>query len=305
MMIPVIMLLTVLVAIGLGAATERPSSLEEASAELSGTWVLESSEIGGEVYKPPKVSGLMVFAERGWAIHTVNPAIAAGEVGTSKVVGSKIVGSIDSRVWINLPPGEGPQVSTEPMPYEAEVSIDGGKISFEPLPGQPWVIEGDKITIGTPGAFLDTWKRVKPSEPAETEIDKLLQGTFVVESQVLPDGTIRKPPEIKGLLVNTGRHYLYHVVSETDSWGLCQIGEVEVKGQDMSITQESQISINTPAGTGKNLERKKYSSKLSVEDGKVSYTVSELGMAWTVKEDTSTAEIIGAFTLNWKRVENP
>jgi hypothetical protein len=304
----VILILATLVAIELSVAPASSSDLEDFAKAMKGTWILESTEIIGTVYKPPEASGLMVFTDRYYVVHTATPVSAACETGEYQLVGTKVVGSINSSISVNFPPGtEGTITSTESQPFESEVSMVEDKFSFEPMPGFPWIIEKDKITVGVPNVLLDTWRRVEPGgfDSAETIIAKVSQGVSVLESRVLADGTVQNPSEVTGLLVNTGRYFLLHVVSKTEA--VSQIGEYEVIDLDRTFNQKSWVSVNFPPGSGTriDLEPKTFRHKLSVEDAKVSYTVKELGAVWTLMEDTGTTTIPGMFTLNWKKVEKP
>jgi len=172
----VVLMLATLVAIELSVAPAISSDLEDFAKAMKGTWVLESSEIAGTLYKPPEASGLMVFTDRYYVVHTATSVSAACETGEYQLVGTKVVGSINSSISVNFPPGtEGTLTSTESQPFESEVSMVEDKFSFEPMPGFPWIVEKDKITVGVPGVLLDTWRRVEPGGfgSAETIVAKV------------------------------------------------------------------------------------------------------------------------------------
>ncbi len=145
--------------------------IEEIIAKAAGRWTLESSEIGGAVYKPPEASGLMILTEQGSFIHVVTPKFALSEISEWRLEGTKLVAAVNSLIYVNFPPGrEGTITSAEPQPSEAQVSVEGNKISFEIssigqfllTPGLRWAIEENSVTVGMPGVFLDTWKRAEP-----------------------------------------------------------------------------------------------------------------------------------------------
>jgi hypothetical protein len=296
---------------GMNAVSAGQSSVEETLMEVGGAWVLESSEIGGKVYTPPEASGLMVFTERYWVIHAANPVFAACEVGNSNLAGNKMTGSIDSYIWINFPPGtENPKVSADPVPYESEVSMAEGRISFEPMPGQIWTIEGDKITVGTPGMLFDVWKRLEPGESQPGEMEKLMQGIFVLESQTLRDGRVVEPPAIKGFFINVDDFFLYHVVKPQAGWGYSQIGAMKVKGQTVDFTGESRVFVhpNVPPENAIHLEPVTHTHELLVEGDTVSFTLEGPGAILTFKPGAMTIAVTSGdprtvdFTVHLKKI---
>ena len=287
---------------------------------IQGTWVMESQKLpDGTVLEPPDISSLMIITDRYLIFHFVTPATAWSCVEEWEVEGSNWVLTVRSSISVDFPPGTGTITSSQPATIPLEISVEGEKVTLTgpQMPGfQPiWELEGDTLTVTELPDIYDTWKRVEPAGFAlpegiiERGVARALQGTWVMESQKLPDGTVLKPPDISGLSIATDRYLICHFV--TPATACSMFAEWEVEGSNWMETLRSWISVDFPPGTGTVTSNQPATIPwgISVEGEKVTLTGPQMPgfqPIWELEGDTLTVTIQPDICVDtFRRVERP
>ena len=137
-----------------------------------------------------------------------------------------------------------------------------------------------------------------------------IEGTYVLESRVLSDGTVIKPPQIMGLY-NLEAGYVNFNLANKDQSGKIQsvsyIGkykftETEYFQEILFVTVNDEIG-----GTGMNYDfaRKSGTSAVKITDGKIEFPFPpNNAILATFENKTFKAKPAnGAYTDNWKKVD--
>ncbi|MEK9149939.1 MAG: nuclear transport factor 2 family protein, partial [Candidatus Desantisbacteria bacterium] len=147
-----------------------------------------------------------------------------------------------------------------------------------------------------------------PAKTEENMIRKAFIGTWQLVSRELPNGTILKPPQIAGMIIDTGKYNCISVIDSLDgkklhlysNAGIYEFSGSTIRGTDLllaDILQGSDGKYDT--------QSKKYEQKISVDGGKISFKLdySEMISEMIIDGDTWTHTASGVFKDTWKKVE--
>lgn len=139
--------------------------------------------------------------------------------------------------------------------------------------------------------------------------DTGIEGTYILESRVLANGTVIKPPELFGLY-NLEAGYINFNLVNRDPGGKVQsvsyIGKYQFNGSEYSqeiiyVTVNNQID-GLPVSY--DFEKKSGTSQVNKSDGKIEFTFPPQNQIKAIFSPGSfkAQRVDGAYTDNWKRV---
>ncbi len=137
-----------------------------------------------------------------------------------------------------------------------------------------------------------------------------IDGTYVLESRVLADGTVMKPPELMGLY-NLEAGYINFNLVNRDSGGKVQsvsyIGKYSFNGdqyyQEILFVSVSNEIDGVPASY--DFEKKSGTSEVKTEGGRIEFTFPPQNQIKAVFDSGTfkAQRVDGAYTDNWKKID--
>lgn len=135
-----------------------------------------------------------------------------------------------------------------------------------------------------------------------------LEGTYVLTSRELPDGTVQSPPDVVGrmTLVDGQRHFnLYWKDAEGNPVSVSSISEYALSGDEYSETSLFYLANGTEfGGLRYELSPTSGASPVTRADGQLAFKLplfDEPSVVFTSRGFTATRE--GAFVDHWKRID--